>query len=246
MKDTIFMLDCLEGMKNLETASIDLIVTDPPFGIDYNPQSQTYNRKAESVIDGYQEVQGDYYDFTLKWLKLAIKALTQKGSIYIYTAWNKVYDVLRAIDHLGLYVRNHLIWRKSFGVYCSIRWTAAHYHLLHVVRSESTRPTFVKVYKKHKKNGRLYHYPEDVLEHNTEYHHKTRKVGTKLPSRQVELLIRTSSHKGDTVLDPFVGNGTVPMTAKKLRRRYVGFEINPNAIPILLRNGLTIIEGKRF
>ena len=240
--DSITMIDCIDGLKNLREASIDLVVTDPPFGIAYNPQASVFNRKSEFVIEGYQEAPENYYEFSYNWLSLVSKALKEKGSIYVYLAWNKVFDVLKAIDDLDLFVRNHLIWRKTFGIYCSIRWTTAHYHLLHIVKAESIDPTFVKVYKKHPKKRGLYHYPEDVLEHNTEYHHKTMKVGTKLPSKQVELLIRTSSHRGDTVLDPFVGNGTVPIAARKLKRHYIGFEINQNTIPILKKNNLRILR----
>lgn len=47
-----------------------------------------------------------------------------------------------------------------------------------------------------------------------------------LPRELVEMLIKTYTNKGDTVLDPFVGNGTVMDVADELGRDSVGIDIN--------------------
>jgi len=55
---------------------------------------------------------------------------------------------------------------------------------------------------------------------------------TVFPEPLVERCIRAGSKKDDVVLDPFFGSGTVGIVAKRLKRRYVGIEIDPKAVNV--------------
>ena len=66
--DTIQFAECIEGMKNLPKAAIDLVVADPPFGIEFDGMSSVYNRDESLVIPGYQEANGSYEEFTKDWI----------------------------------------------------------------------------------------------------------------------------------------------------------------------------------
>jgi site-specific DNA-methyltransferase (adenine-specific) len=62
----VFLGDCIEGMKNILAQSVDLVITDPPFGIEFKAKRENYNRKDSRVLDGYNEVrENDYLAFTL-------------------------------------------------------------------------------------------------------------------------------------------------------------------------------------
>lgn len=50
--------------------------------------------------------------------------------------------------------------------------------------------------------------------------------GCQMPEQLLGRIIRACSDEGDVVLDPFAGSGTTPAVAKKLKRRYVGFELS--------------------
>ena len=52
------------------------------------------------------------------------------------------------------------------------------------------------------------------------------------PEELVERIIKVGTHEGDLVLDPFMGSGTTAVVAKRLNRRYVGYEIEPEYIEI--------------
>lgn len=52
------------------------------------------------------------------------------------------------------------------------------------------------------------------------------------PEALMERIIKASSNKGDIILDPFCGLGTVPAVCKKLDRNFIGFEINPEFIEL--------------
>ena len=48
--NNIYNIDCVEGMKLVPSKSIDLVITDPPFGIDFKAKRGNYNRKSSRVI----------------------------------------------------------------------------------------------------------------------------------------------------------------------------------------------------
>jgi len=50
---------------------------------------------------------------------------------------------------------------------------------------------------------------------------------TQKPEKLLEIIIEASSDEGDTILDPFFGTGTTGVVAKKLKRKWIGIEINP-------------------
>ena len=49
----IYNMDCIEGMERLPEASVDLVITDPPFAIDFKAQRSNYNRTGSRVMEGY-------------------------------------------------------------------------------------------------------------------------------------------------------------------------------------------------
>ena len=59
--DRIFNRDCVEGMKELPAESVDLVITDPPFAIDFKAHRSNYNRTQSRVMTGYNEVHAQDY-----------------------------------------------------------------------------------------------------------------------------------------------------------------------------------------
>ena len=77
----IYNVDCLNGMSFLSGNKIDLIITDPPFAIDFKATKANYNRTASRVIQGYNEINPeDYYDFTCNWMEEAYRILKESGN----------------------------------------------------------------------------------------------------------------------------------------------------------------------
>jgi len=213
--DNIYCGDSLKLMKNIKENSIDLIVTDPPFAIDFKVKRNNYNRKQTKVLEGYKEISKEnYYDFTYKWMKEAYRVLKETGSMYLFSGWNNLKDILNVLDEVGFITINHIIWKYQFGVFTKRKFVTSHYHILFVVKNE----------KRYKFN-KIEHYPEDVFIINREYWTNKVKTPTKLPMELVKKLILFSSDKGDIVFDPFLGSGTVAVCSKMLGRHYLGFEI---------------------
>jgi len=224
--DMLYEGNALSLMEKIPDGVIDLIVTDPPFAIDFRAQRLNYNRTGSHVMEGYREIPPEEYaEFTRRWIAEASRVLAPDGSMYIFSGWNRLRDILEGIDTAGLTTLNHLIWKYQFGVFTKKRFVTSHYHILYVVK-DPKRYTFNKVD----------HYPEDVWVINREYWKGKKKTPTKLPRELVQKIIRYSSNSGDLVFDPFLGSGTVAVVAKQENRHFLGFEIVPEYLAFAQEN----------
>lgn len=218
-------------MQSMPANQIDLIVTDPPFAIDFKATKQNYNRTASRVMQGYNEIkQKDYYDFTSKWMSQAFRILKDSGSMYVFSGWNNLKDILNALDSVGFTTINHIIWKYQFGVVTSKKYVTSHYHCIYVCKDVKKRRFFpFSRFTKNQKTpeGRSLHYKdkEDVWEIKREYWTGDQKTPTKLPAEIVRKILDYSSKEDDVVFDPFLGSGQVAMISKMMKRQYIGFEI---------------------
>lgn len=224
-------MNCIEGMQLVPPRTVDLVVTDPPFAIDFKATKQNYNRTASRVMQGYNEIeQKDYFDFTVKWMEQAFRILKESGSMYVFSGWNNLMDILNALDEVGFKTVNHIIWKYQFGVVTRKKFVTSHYHCLYVCKNEKKRRfyPFVRFSKNQRtQDGRSMHYKdkEDVWEIKREYWTGDKKTPTKLPAELLKKILAYSSKKSDVVFDPFLGSGQVAMIAKQMERSYLGFEI---------------------
>ncbi len=227
----IYNMDCLEGMKGIPHKTVDLVITDPPFAIDFKAKRNNYHRTASRVIEGYNEIpKEEYYDFTLNWMKEVYRVLKDSGSMYVFSGWNNLKDILIAIDDLGFITVNHIIWKYQFGVVTKRKFVTSHYHCLYVCKNDEKRKFFpYSRFGKEDddKNGRSLHYKdkEDVWIIKREYWTGDQKTPTKLPAELIKKILMYSSEEGDIVLDPFLGSGQVAIVSKMMKRQYIGFEI---------------------
>jgi len=226
----IYNMNCVKGMKLIPKNTIDLIITDPPFAIDFKALKHNYNRTASRVMEGYDEIKAkDYYEFSLGWLSESFRILKESGSMYVFSGWNNLKDILMALDDSGFTTVNHIIWKYQFGVVTSRRFVTSHYHCLYVCKNNKLRKFFPysRFEKKSKtSDGRSLHYQdkEDVWEIKREYWTGDQKTPTKLPFEIIKKQLEYSSEKKDLVLDPFLGSGQVAVVSKMLGRKYLGFE----------------------
>lgn len=227
----IYNMDCIEGMKHIPSNTVDLVITDPPFAIDFKAKRGNYNRKASRVLEGYNEIpKEEYYKFTINWMKEVYRLLKETGSMYVFSGWNNLKDILVAIDEIGFITVNHIIWKYQFGVVTKRRFITSHYHCLYVCKNDDKRKffPFARFDKDAKdKDDKSLHYKdkEDVWIINREYWTGDEKTPTKLPAELIKKILEYSSEEGDLVLDPFLGSGQVAVVSKMMNRNYIGFEI---------------------
>lgn len=227
----IYHMDCVAGMQMLPNNSIDLILTDPPFAINFKAQRLNYHRIQEHVLRGYNEINpNEYLEFTCKWMNEAYRVLKESGSAFVFSGWNNLKDILIAADEIGFQTVNHIIWKYQFGVVCKRRFVTSHYHCLFLCKDDKKRKFFrdsrYSAEARADNGGSLrYRDLEDVWYIKREYWHGDTKTPTKLPAELILKILQYTSEENDIVLDPFLGSGQVAVVSKHHGRRYIGFEI---------------------
>ena len=109
--------DCIEKMRKIKTNSVHLVITDPPFAIDFKEGHKAYNRKKEKVIAGYKDIDPEEYEqFTKRWLMQVQRVLRSDGSMYIISGFNNLNIIENTLKFFGFHVQNHIIWKYQFGV----------------------------------------------------------------------------------------------------------------------------------
>lgn len=245
--NTIHHGDCLAGMKQLGKGTVDLAFADPPFNIGYD--YDVYKDNLES--DRYLAWSRDWTAEVVRVLKPQGTFWLAIGDEYAAEM-----KVMLQKEH-GLTCRSWVVWYYTFGVHCKQKFARSHAHLFQFVKDAkqftfNLDPIRVPsarqlVYGDSRANpqGRLPDdtwilRPQDLPEGFGEdedtwyfprvcgtFRERTGWHGCQMPERLLARILLASSNENDLVLDPFGGSGTTLAVAKKLARRFIGFELSP-------------------
>ena len=225
-------LDCVNGMReHVADGSVDLIFTDPPYGIDGDGLDVHYHRDESNVVPGYVDVPlSQYAQFSQDWIRECERVLRPGGSMYIVSGYTNLHHILNALHATDLEEVNHLIARYTFGVNATKKWISSHYHVLFWQKKDRGRlkRTFNHMYRfadnKDSYNDRL-----SVQDMPRDYKPGEIKNKNQLSEEFIDKFIMYSSNPGDLVMDPFCGGFTTARQSLRRGRRFVGFELNTNA-----------------
>ena len=223
----IYNQDCIAGMaEHIADTSIDMIFTDPPYGIKGDALDAHYARDETTVVPGYVEVPRETYgEFSRAWIEQCARCLRPGGSIYIVSGYTNLHHILNALHATDLQEVNHLIAQYSFGVYTKHKWVSSHYHVLFWAKPGPR--TFNQRYTDTK---RSYHDRLSVQQLAREYQPGVKKNKNQLPDTFIDKYIEYSSNPGDVIMDPFGGSFSTKRSAERLGRQFVGFELNSRAV----------------
>ena len=220
--------------QHIADSSVDLIITDPPYGIGGDTLHKHYNRDEGHVVEGYVEVpEEEYGAFSRSWISEAARILRPNGSIYIVSGYTNLYHILDALRATDLEEVNHIVWRYNFGVHTKRKFVSSHYHILYYEKPGPGRRTFNANVRygpseRNTDGGSLdYADREDVWLIDREYKPGRRKNKNELPRKLLVKLVQYSSGPGDLVCDLFMGGFSTARVAVGLGRRFVGFEVSP-------------------
>jgi site-specific DNA-methyltransferase (adenine-specific) len=238
--------DCLDLLPRIDDGSIDLIFADPPFNIGYDYDIYDDSRDTNSYLEwtrrwGREVVRALKPDGTF-WLAIGDEYAAEMKVIFH--------------RELGLSLRSWVIWYYTFGVHCSRKFSRSHAHLFYFVKDPKrftfndldvrvpSARQLVYFDARANPKGRL---PDDTwilrpqdMERGFESHEDTWYVprvcgtfkeragwhGCQMPEQLLGRIVRACSNEGEVVLDPFGGSGTTLTVAKKLHRRFLGFELS--------------------
>ena len=229
--NTIHNEDCVSGMRKMEDCSVDLIVTSPPYniGIDYD------------VYDDNM-AWADYLAWTKRWVSECYRVLKDDGRMCVNHYLNfqdriekksrfPPHDIHLIEEEVGLNVHKLCIWpdvtRVKFTAWGSYLSASAPYIN---TPFEGVLISYKKQWKKATRGVSTIE--KDMFREGVGgvWHLGTTRGKTKacFPEKLPEMCIKLLSYEGDVVLDPFVGSGTTAAVAKRLNRKYIGFEISPD------------------
>jgi len=228
----VYNEDCIEGLKNhVKANTVDLIFTDPPYGIDGANLDAHYHRDESNVVPGYIDVDlKDYAEFSRKWIDQCRRVLRPGGSIYIVSGYTNLHHILNALHASGLKEINHIIAKYSFGVSTKNKYVSSHYHVLFWQKPDQGRQkrTFNSNWK-YTDQKDSYHDRLTVQDMPRDYKPGQIKNKNQLSEDFIMKFVMYSSNRGDTVLDCFGGGFTTGRTALRYGRKFIGFELNKNA-----------------
>lgn len=233
----VYNQNCIEGLRqHVENNSVDLIFTDPPYGIDGDGLDVHYHRDESNVVSGYIDVPlSQYAKFSLDWIKECERVLRPGGSMYIVSGYTNLHHILNALHSTSLEEVNHIIAQYSFGVSTKNKFVSSHYHVLFWQKPDKAKQkrTFNSNWK-YTDQKDSYHDRLTVQPMPRDYKPGQIKNKNQLSETFIEKFIMYSSNRGDLVLDCFGGGLTTARTALRYGRNFVGFEMNKNAYDAFL------------
>jgi site-specific DNA-methyltransferase (adenine-specific) len=244
--DRLVRGDCVEGMRGLPDGCVDLAFADPPFNIGYDYDIYE-DRKA---CDDYLAWSRDWITEVARVLKPDGTFWLAIGDEY--AAELKVI----AHRECGLHLRNWVVWYYTFGVHCTKKFTRSHAHLFYFVKdpkrftfndAEIRVPSARQLIYADRRANPIGRVPDDTWilrpqevpggftpDQDTwsvsrvcgTFRERAGWHGCQMPEQILGRIVRACSDPSDLVLDPFGGSGTTLAVAKKLGRRFLGFELS--------------------
>jgi len=190
--------DCLEVMKEIPDKCVDLILTDPPYGIKEDGGKCRANKNRPSY---------------------EIKKKTPK---YKKANWDKKRMGLIYFSEMFRVSKNQIIFGANY--YCdylkpSMGWIF--WDKMFENQDFSDGELIFTSFKRALKKIRIS--SKDGTRGGKDRVHPTQK-----PLRLITWILENYSTKGDLIFDPFLGSGTTALVCKNLKHNFIGIEISPD------------------
>lgn len=271
--------DCREHIPLLTENSIDLFLSDIPYGISLDDwdvlhentnsallgqspaqKGKTAFKRRGKPINGWSQadrnIGKEYQEWCQSWAELLMPKMKKGSSLFVFGARRTIHRAINAFEDSGFLLKDVLAWKKPSAHHRAQRISIVFERRGLENKAEEWRgwrlgnlaPIFEPIawfVKPYKIGGTI---ADNVLEHsvgamnfedcqvegtnptnmlefgfskNEKRVHEAQK-----PVKLIEFLIKLTTIKGQTVLDPFIGSGTTAVAAKRLERNFIGFEIN--------------------
>ncbi len=233
---SILVGNCIDLMRTLPSGSVDLVFADPPYFLQLG---QGLRRPNNSLVAGVEDDWDKFEDFaaydrfTRDWLAEARRLLKPDGALWVIGSYHNIFRVGSILQDLGYWILNDVVWRKTNPMpnFRGKRFTNAHETLIWAARGADTKYTFnyetMKALNEDLQMRSDWVIPlcggPERLKLDGRKAHPTQK-----PEALLHRVLMATTKPGDLVLDPFFGTGTTGAVAKRLGRRFVGLEQDPD------------------
>jgi DNA modification methylase len=216
----------IKGMDSWKKVNADLIITDPPFGIEFSGKNGNYNRNVNNVVSGYVEWKVTEYAEKIKQLLECIKEnLKENGQALIFSGWNNSNIIHNEIMNFkGLTLRGKMYWTYNFAPACKMRPAHNVYEIFWITKGE----------KWHYHNRCSTHHCQKgepnltTLKFIRDYKMNMPKYPTRLPFKLIQCILEHFSNEKDLIFDPLGGSGMMGVVSDMLKRDFLIGDLNPN------------------
>lgn len=201
-ENTIIHADCLTVLRQMQSESVDAIITDPPYGINYVSQTGARVKNDTSPFIWF------LYDA----FRVLKSGESGRGGLICFTRWDVEQTFMDAMKLAGFQVKSEVVWDKVYHGMGDTRaaFAPTHENILFAVKGKYCFPK---------------HRPKDLFTvpkiNSSKMIHPTEK-----PVDLLAALIEATTNPGDLILDPFAGCGSTLAAAQKTGRRFIGIELD--------------------
>jgi DNA modification methylase len=229
MEHKIINGDCIIELDKIQSDSVDMVLTDPPFNI---------RKKYNSYKDNIKHK--DYLSWCQAWILKCIRVMKPGASLYLINyPENNAYLMPFLDEHLTF--KRWLTWHYPTNTGMSpTNYTRSQHSILFYIKGEKSNTfnrndiaepyrnlTDIRI-KERIKNGSKGKTPYDVFQFNIVKNVSKEKIDhpCQIPISLLSIFIKASSNLGDTILDPFGGSFSTASACKQLGRNSISIEID--------------------
>jgi len=189
-----------------------LMVTDPPYGVSYDPA----RRNARGTGHHVKVLNDDRADWSEAW------ALFPGATMYVWHGSLHAATVIGSIEKVGFELRAQIIWAKP-----GPQLSRGHYHWQHEPCYYAVRRGATSSWRGDRKQTTLWAISKRGQDQETDH-------GTQKPVECMRRPILNNSDRGDVVYDPFCGSGTTLVGAEQTGRRCYAVELDPTNVQVII------------
>ncbi len=219
--NTVITGDSLSVLREMDAESVDMVITDPPYGIDYQSARKEKERRLSKISN-------DKAPF-IWWIYDAARVVKSRGGVLCFSRWDVQQIFIDALRLAGLTVKSVIVWDRQAHGMGDLKAAFAPRHDVIIF---ATKGRFEFPGKR----------PDDVIPcpkvGNSALIHPNEK-----PVALLERLIEATTEPGALILDPFAGSGSTLAAAAKTGRQYIGIELDPKYSQIAADRAAEYLKG---
>lgn len=217
--------DCLTVLRQMEAGSVDMVITDPPYGVDY----QSRRPKSKDPSARFEKIANDKAPF-IWWLYDAFRVLKEGGGALCFSRWDVQQVFMDAMSLAGFTVKSVLVWDRIGHGMGDLKGNFAPCYDTCIFATKG----------RYQLPGKR---PKDVIRcqrvNGAELVHPNEK-----PITLMRELIEATTAPGALILDPFAGSGSTLAAAALTGRQYIGIEISAEYHAIAQQRALEALKTR--